>query len=398
MKRLSLISFILCILIISIFSSCDNENLDGIGILEGYHFESPDTTLSYNAQIVVLPLYTNSNDEYVEDFGIIAVNEKNYSSTTIDEEWNILILEFNEQSEYNADWAKLSIVNLNGHTMLKIELTENDTDTERALRIYAGKNIRGGAYCGEIIVRQKTKNTEDIAEQFTYKVRYKGIVYESIAYSVNNTITFEDSIFANFIANIESTDGVDMIIKENGIIDYIDNDDINKSPSLKSLFTRINAIRQDQIPTIKPLCSRSLTNAYQWESSSSIGYFAAFDDSNYGNPEIHFSADSLSAFRDEPYLRDLGLNDKISSLVVKYSGNDSDICAVLTVWEDSNYNYGDNDRTKHRLSFIASKYNTTIEQNKLKNIKCINSSNSWNDRISSLSFHFGNYGTALKDY
>lgn len=396
MKRLSLISFILCTLIISIFSSCDNEASDGVGIINYYHFENSDTTASYNAQTIILPLYSDSN-EYVEDFGIIAVNEKNYLSTTI-EEWNLLVLGFDEKSEYNADWAKISIVNLNGHTMLKIELTENDTAIEHALRIYAGKLIHGGAYCGELILRQKPKKAEDVAEQFTYKIRYKGIVYESIAHSVNNTITFEDHEFADFIAKIESTEGVDMIVKENGIIDYIDNDDINKSPSLKSLFKRINAIRQDQISIIKPLGSRALADAYQWESSSSIGYFAAFDDSNYGNPEIHFSAESLSEFRDEPYLRDLGLNDKISSLVVKYSGNDPEICAVLTVWEDSNYNYGDNDRTKHRLSFIASKYNTTIEHNKLKNIKCINSSNSWNDRISSLSFHFGNYGTALKDY
>lgn len=34
----------------------------------------------------------------------------------------------------------------------------------------------------------------------------------------------------------------------------------------------------------------------------------------------------------------------------------------------------------------------------LKDIKCIGSGDSWNDRISSYSFYFGNYARKFKDY
>ena len=97
-------------------------------------------------------------------------------------------------------------------------------------------------------------------------------------------------------------------------------------------------------------------------------------------------------------MRDIYLNGKVSSLAVAYNGDNAEICAVLTVWEDSYFNFGDYDRTKHRISFIASKATPHISWPSLKKIKCMGSSNSWNDRISSFSFHFGYYGRGLKDY
>ena len=95
---------------------------------------------------------------------------------------------------------------------------------------------------------------------------------------------------------------------------------------------------------------------------------------------------------------DIVLNDKVTSLVVAYDGDDDEVCAVLTVWEVIHYNYGDNDRTKHRLSFVASYESPRVMRDNLKNIKCIGSGDSWNDRISSYSFYFGNYARKLKDY
>ena len=97
-------------------------------------------------------------------------------------------------------------------------------------------------------------------------------------------------------------------------------------------------------------------------------------------------------------MKGVGLNDKVSSLAVAYYAPLRDYCFVLTVWEDKNYNHGDSDRTKHRISFIANSDNPRTCVGNLKTVPCGNSSKSWNDRISSISMHFGNDGIDLKDY
>jgi hypothetical protein len=123
-----------------------------------------------------------------------------------------------------------------------------------------------------------------------------------------------------------------------------------------------------------------------------------FDDSGFDDTYVFKNLKDLNEVADESYMRNIGLNDKVSSLAVSYNGTNPEVCAVLTIWEDSYYNYGDNDRTKHRISIVATKDNPKVSISKLKSVKCINSLSTWNDRISSYSFAFGNYDSHLKDY
>lgn len=89
------------------------------------------------------------------------------------------------------------------------------------------------------------------------------------------------------------------------------------------------------------------------------------------------------------------------------SGTDDPIFDISTVefhigdnngFVISNFNEGDNDRTKHRVSFIASRYYPEVKWATLKDLSCIGSHNSWNDRISSYAFYMGNYENRWIDY
>lgn len=113
---------------------------------------------------------------------------------------------------------------------------------------------------------------------------------------------------------------------------------------------------------------------------------------------MYYNLLGLNKFEDCNKMSNKNLNDKVSSLAVSYNGTNKDVCAVLTIWEDSDYNNGDNDRTKHRISVIATYDQRKVMYPDLKKIKCIGSSNSWNDRISSLSFHFGYVDSQWKNY
>jgi len=99
-----------------------------------------------------------------------------------------------------------------------------------------------------------------------------------------------------------------------------------------------------------------------------------------------------------PYMKSVGLNDKVSSLMVRYNMDDPNGCAILTVWEDSNFNHDDNDRTKHRTNFVATYTERTKAVGNLKNVSCFNAHDSWNDRISSISFHVGYADSLPKEY
>ena len=95
----------------------------------------------------------------------------------------------------------------------------------------------------------------------------------------------------------------------------------------------------------------------------------------------------------EPFTMKIRYKGKVYS-----TGNAQDMCSVLTVWEDSYFNYGDLDRQKHRISFVADYNNRKVSRNNLKNIMCLNSGKNWNDRISSYSFNMGIFNRHLKDY
>lgn len=90
-----------------------------------------------------------------------------------------------------------------------------------------------------------------------------------------------------------------------------------------------------------------------------------------------------------PYLKDQSMNDKTSSLVVNYNYPDPYACSLLCVWENSYYNRDDMETTKHFIYFMASSNNHTHWEYNLKQVKCHNAHDSWNDRISSCKLYIG---------
>lgn len=111
-----------------------------------------------------------------------------------------------------------------------------------------------------------------------------------------------------------------------------------------------------------------------------------WDDTNFKDTYREFHIKDYYTSHDIRILKDYGLNDKVSSLKIHNKLTNYSLIAIVTVWEDSNFNHGDHDRTKHRMNFYANS-NGIGSYGNLKKIPCGGSS--WNDRISSFSFHIG---------
>lgn len=184
---------------------------------------------------------------------------------------------------------------------------------------------------------------------------------------------------------------------ESDIVDYYvgDNPCI---PGIGTVYLGNENVRGMACSPRYPVEATRAGDPFQWQSSNALGYCALFDDSNYTDTYMYYNLLGLNKFEDCNKMSNKNLNDKVSSLAVSYNGTNKDVCAVLTIWEDSDYNNGDNDRTKHRISVIATYDQRKVMYPDLKKIKCIGSSNSWNDRISSLSFHFGYVDSQWKNY
>lgn len=115
-----------------------------------------------------------------------------------------------------------------------------------------------------------------------------------------------------------------------------------------------------------------------------------FDDTNAGGKvlDLDIVSDPYKVIS-YPKLKDQGMNDKTSCLVVNYNYSDPDACSLLCVWENSNYNQNDMETTKHFTYFMANINNHTHWEWNLKQVKCYNAHDSWNDRISSCKLYIG---------
>lgn len=157
---------------------------------------------------------------------------------------------------------------------------------------------------------------------------------------------------------------------------------------------------QSEAITIMPGTTRTgdYTNLYPKSDPRALGFVQMYDDKNFSDTSIYCNLYEYNKCYDVVLMKNLGLNDKISSLALTYQGDDPEICSVLTVWEDSYFNHGDKIRAKHKVNFVASYNYRLMFQFDLRGIPCLGSSKSWNDRISSCSFHFGYYGSYPKEH
>lgn len=283
-------------------------------------------------------------------------------------------------------------------TYLRVHLPENTGYTvcniDVHIAILKEKDFDPGTYNWAYCIIQIKHYPQD-----TTKIRYKKHTYESaVSEDENGNMVYEDAQTAELMASLANRDDIETVVIGD-MVYLFDSEDMKSDKKLRKLLRGEAPIRSEASGNTGVGTYASEGSAFANMNASDKGFAILFDDKYYTDTRFwgNFGSD-YDTFLDVPDMEEVGLNDKVSSLAVSYEGSSSDICFVLTVWEDKNYNNGDNDRTKHRVSFIATSENRRTCVGNLKNVPCINSSNSWNDRISSISMHYGNTGINLKDY
>ncbi|MDE6337390.1 MAG: hypothetical protein K2L34_12550 [Muribaculaceae bacterium] len=388
--------YYLLLLSILLITGCEEERTF-MGPMEVYFCEKNDTTLNAAQHDFIISMVSPEGNKPSDDWKFCNLqiwdNNKPDSLWYDHAEWGYysrLELEKTPSSISN-DWIKFEKINDSDNPKFRVIVQENTAHKPRTIRVVFGD---GNSHIGHFIVSQKA--CPDM-EPFEMKIRFKGKEYSTMAHlNIEEEIVMENPEFIETMNRIEAIDDIEAIVQEDGIVDYLDASDMEVKPTLVRLRQNIDAsTRCNILPLEAPTRAK---DAFRLMTANALGYYALFDDQDFSDSYYSSSCTDFNDVKDIDYMRDIGLNDKVTSLAVAYNGDNAEICAVLTVWEDSYFNFGDYDRTKHRISFIASKATPRISWPSLKKIKCMGSSNSWNDRISSFSFHFGYYDRKLKDY
>lgn len=380
--------------------SC-NDSPGFSGYIDTYDYQNSDTIVSASSHEFILSMIGDDQPKDWDILGLKIWNGNNLPDTISTESFNWHDWEpWQDETPIPTgniityDWISFEKQITSKSPQIKISAAENKSETARAALLWFGNVYETIGYCGYIIIAQKAMPDMN---PFTMKIRYNGKLYSTQAsLNLNEELIFENPEFSKIIAQIESLPEVEAFVLENDIVDYFDLSNQKASMAIKKLYQAVHDDTNCTIRTDLPL-TRS-KDPYRFENIMALGYFAMFDDSGFSDTFTYDNLFNLNDICDEQNMRNIGLNDKVSSLAVSYKGTDPDICSVLTIWEDSYFNNCDNDRTKHRISIVATKNNPRVSWENLKSLKCINSSNSWNDRISSFSFAFGNYDTYFKDY
>ena len=407
-----------CFMAVLTFNSCDDEpnpapcppDTDLLGtpaknntyIVEDYHAQDIEIPIGYNKeggglygnfeinpdnypdeyyQWEAAEAYINNGATYYEDANYYAPVEK-----IGENEWRKGDYTFTKVIRDGVTYLRVHLLENTGYTVCNIEvhievLTKNESGS--------GTDYRW-AYC---IIQIKHY------PQDTTKIRYKKHTYESaVSEDENGNMVYEDAQTAELMASLANRDDIETVVIGD-MVYLFDSEDMKSDKKLRKLLRGEAPTRSEGTGNTGVGTYASEGSAFANMRDTDKGFAILFDDKYYTDTRFwgNFGSD-YDLFLDVPDMENVGLNDKVSSLAVAYEGSSSDICFVLTVWEDKNYNYGDNDRTKHRISFIATSENRRTCVGNLKNVPCMHSSNSWNDRISSISMHYGNTGINLKDY
>lgn len=305
--------------------------------------------------------------------------------------------------EYHPlDWVTVkNIQNPGDPVRFQLTISENNTDEMRGFCMVVNGEKKedskivsfGRLFVFQLPAGQKTSDVN-------MKIRYRGKIFESSAQiDQDGCYSYDNPEFAQMIEKLSTDPNIDMIIMDDEIVDYYDIDNPNYLEFLSSLDRPVDPNINFGLRKDWPLTTRA--NGFDaWTTSTGPGYFAMYDNDNFNGKGINRTLASLGMAYTIRNLKELGMNDNITSLAVGYAGTDKNVCSVLTVWEDADFNYGDDNipRKKHRISIIASYNNPRVSRTNLKNIKKLNASGSWNDCISAISCHFGYLDRTLLDY
>jgi len=308
-------------------------------------------------------------------------------------EWNDESNSYNEDplgTNTPEDFYHISTVKEDGVPVIKVELSANNTSADRRVKIevnaYDHRILLTG--CIEII-----QSANDQANQsFTLKAKYKGKIYTTEAEIDNNgDFVIFDEEYKQLMEHIDESPNVQMVIMEDSIIHYYDTEDIVNNEPLSDLKKTACADTYSHYPSTR-------TTGFEKMTGDDLGYMAMYVHDNFrgdmhykGLTNYHFTYNILN-------LKSIDLNDKITSIALGYNGSDPIVCTVLTIWDDADFNHGDDKRSKHRISIVASQNNRRVTVPNLKRIKKIGSSKSWNDCLSCFSLHFGYIDRFLIDY
>lgn len=386
--------------------SCDDADIDNYTFATVDWISDSDTLVNASSHEYIVEFDKNKCPANMNDwyFSLISMYDYEYGDNGSDN-WYLM----SEGQSYEGvtceklsdncaslGWIVAEKIEDNKNHRFKITIKENTSGKKRAARIAiklrVGKNSDVGS---EYFVYQDGQSSN---EPYEVKIRYKSRVYFSMAHiDEDGNAVYEDSLFLEKLREIGSRDDVEaFVMGDDGIVDYFDSDDFASQPALKRMM---QPIPDSEIVNVYPVgTTRGYSSMFAHCDDTALGFVEMFDDNNFKDTSIHQNLYEPFRCFDVVDMKDRGLNDKISSLVLTYQGDDPDICAVLTVWEDAFFNNGDNDRTKHKINFVASYKDRMAFSVNLKSVPCLNSSNTWNDRISSCSFHFGYYGLYPKEY
>lgn len=232
----------------------------------------------------------------------------------------------------------------------------------------------------------QTKATQEESEIFTYTIIYKDKEYKTLCESRNDSLFILDEDIDNLQKRIFSNPKSASLVLSDDVIEYFDS---------QEEFLNKYGIRELTKAEEEKVRLRPQTRDPQYNS---LAYAVLFDDTRFRDTRYEMDITDPDQDFTIKKLKDYGMNDKTSSIKVQYTLGDENYCAILTVWEDSDFNYGDNDKTKHRTNFIATWRHTKQEWGNLKKIYCFNAHDSWNDRISSCAFRIGAVGSAPPEY
>lgn len=297
-----------------------------------------------------------------------------------------------DDKDSEGDYYKIWNDTEDGESVVKIRLKANNSNKERKfyVHIYAGVKYNDAYVFGIVSVVQAPGNAPE--ESFKLKAKYKGKVYSTDArIDSEGNLVYLDNDYKRIMEIIDSQPNIRAVIMDNDKIYYYDDKDIEANMPYKDLNDNTES-------GCKNIDFSSRATGFEGIENSNLGFVALYDNDHFKGKNIMHGLDDFHFTWNLPKLKQYDMNDKITSIAVAYNGDAPNVCSVLTIWDDSDYNFGDNNRKKHRISIVASKYNTRTSLPDLKKVKKIGSSKSWNDCISSISFHFGYADSFLLDY
>lgn len=390
----------ICTVLLSVGCQGDEVSPSGdIDISDTVDLFNGDTTVSCMSQILYIPLNGNLilDGQAAKEKLSELISRGNYRvkvNTTVG-----VAMEGTSARIYTSDdntgWISSSVVRVDDGYALKVDLDENKSNSE--LRV-ANVDIEigsGGNQGEKCLLHGQMEISQWPSKDPIHKIKivYNGKLLESeIKLSWDDRIEYLNPEVQKIFDTISLSKDVDYVV-EGDVVRIIDENDSDGKLRINRMLKGIGSGRKYAGGLVS---TRSTEDPF--EGNYGLGMAALYNHDSFRDGSIQHALSSTDEVSYVTNMIDIGLNDKITSIAVKYTGDAENMCAVLTVWEDSNFNEGDNDRTKHRVSFIASKYNPEVKWATLKDLSCIGSHNSWNDRISSYAFYMGNYENRWIDY